>query len=538
MKNTSCGLSRAAAVLWAAVLSGWLLTGYGHTQIASPPDAGKPAGKEGPGTRPPVVVENEMLRITVDADLGVILGITNRKTNTEYLTKAAILGITNRKTNTEYLTQGRAAKPPFILDTYSANQAIYIRDPFERQSGGFSLYNPAAPAGSPGDLAHVRDAVPGGVSVAKEEGGDTSRVTAVHSLAHGIVVTYSITVRKNSPLTEWKIQVDNRGGETPANDRRVYRVAFPVLEGLRIGDRHEANYLARPYAQGELIPDPASYAFTRPKSSVPINVLTYIGWASMPWQDLYAADGGGLYLASYDKTFQQVDLETWPDRDAGSITIDMRTLAFLEPGQSWTSQPFEVAVHEGDWHWARRPLPAVGRGQSSPLRRSRLGAEGMRRLAGHGRAHAQLRRLPPPVRRRALAGIGLPADLVGDARKRRPQQVAKAVLLLPLARPRPRRRGGIDPRGPRRACGRGTYRLLPQHLDLGLGDGEEPGAVARQTARRRPRAGLVGRVAALGLRLPRRLADGRQLHRRAIPACVPRRKDTRTMSSSGSSTAI
>jgi len=46
---------------------------------------GKPVGKEGPGTRPPVVVENEMLRITVDADLGVILGITNRKTNTEYL---------------------------------------------------------------------------------------------------------------------------------------------------------------------------------------------------------------------------------------------------------------------------------------------------------------------------------------------------------------------------------------------------------------------------------------------------------------------
>ncbi len=334
MKNTRGGLSRAAALLLAAALSGWPVTGYGQAQIVSPPDTAKPAGKGGPGTRPTVMLENELLRITVDADQG------------------AILGITNRKTNTQYLTQARDAKPPFILDTYSANQAIYIHDPFERQSGGFSLYNPAAPGGPPGDLAHVRDAVPGGVSVTKEEGGDTSRVTAVHSLAHGIVVTYSITVRKNSPLTEWKIQVDNRGGEMPAHDRRVYRVAFPVLEGLRIGDRHETNYLARPYAQGELIPDPASYAFTRPKSSTPINVLTYIGWASMPWQDLYAPDSGGLYLASYDPTFQQVDLETWPDRGAGSITMDMRTLAFLEPGQSWTSQPFEVAVHEGDWHWA------------------------------------------------------------------------------------------------------------------------------------------------------------------------------------------
>ena len=34
------------------------------------------------------------------------------------------------------------------------------------------------------------------------------------------------------------------------------------------------------------------------------------------------------------------------------MTLDMRTLAFLEPGQSWTSHTFEVGVHEGDWHWA------------------------------------------------------------------------------------------------------------------------------------------------------------------------------------------
>ena len=435
-KHTQWIVACSGHPVGAAVLSGWLVTGYGHAQIVSPPDTGKPAGKEGPGTRPPVVLENEMLRITIDADQG------------------AILGITNRKTNTEYLTQGRDAKPPFILDTYSANQAIYIRDPFERQSGGFSLYNPAAPAGPPGDLAHVRDAVPGGVSVTKEEGGDTSRVTAVHSLAHGIVVTYSITVRKNSPLTEWKIQVDNRGGETPAKDRRVYRVAFPVLEGLRIGDRHETNYLARPYAQGELIPDPASYAFTRPKSSVPINVLTYIGWASMPWQDLYAADGGGLYLASYDQTFQQVDLETWPDRDAGSITMDMRTLAFLEPGQSWTSQPFEVAVHEGDWHWAadryRQWAAANHRPYDGPdwVRKE---CDGWLGTGGPTPSYGDYLRLFDD----ALAGIGLSADLVGDARKRRSQQVAKGVLLLPLARPRPGRRGGTDPRGPRRAAAGG-----------------------------------------------------------------------------------
>lgn len=282
----------------------------------------------------PIVLENAVLRIAVDSQTG------------------AILGITNRKTNTQCMAPRKEARPPLILDTYSANQAVYIRDPMEHQSGGFSLYNPAAPTNVKGDLAHVRDSVPGGVRVAKEQTEESSRLTAVHQMPGGIQVTWSVAVRKDSPLTEWQIKVDNRGGESPVNDRRVYRVAFPVIEGLRIGDRHETNNLARPYAQGELIPDPASYGFTRPNRSTPINVLTYIGWASMPWQDLYAADGGGLYLASYDPTFQQIDLESWPDRAAGTLTLDVRTLAFLEPGQSWTSQTFEVGVHEGDWHWA------------------------------------------------------------------------------------------------------------------------------------------------------------------------------------------
>jgi hypothetical protein len=34
------------------------------------------------------------------------------------------------------------------------------------------------------------------------------------------------------------------------------------------------------------------------------------------------------------------------------MTLDMRTYTFLEPGQSWTSQVFNVGIHEGDWHWA------------------------------------------------------------------------------------------------------------------------------------------------------------------------------------------
>ncbi len=282
----------------------------------------------------PIVLENEYLRISIDAHTGSVEAIENRKTGAGYVAR-------------------KSAKPPFIVNAYSANQSIYIRDAFEKQSGGHSLYNPAAPP-EQGDLASLRDAIHGQVEVREETTGALHGVKCSYLLPGGIHVRYSVFVRSGSPLTEWRIEIENRGGETPARDQRVYRVAFPYLEGLRIGPSHENNFLARPYAQGELIPDPASYEFVRPlniKIPVPINVLTYIGWASMSWQDLYSEQGGGLYMVSQDQSFEQVDLEAWPDRAAGVLALGMRTLAFLEPGQSWRSQSFVVGVHEGDWHW-------------------------------------------------------------------------------------------------------------------------------------------------------------------------------------------
>jgi hypothetical protein len=82
----------------------------------------------------PLVLENEFLRITVDVQTGAILGIANRKTQTEYMARRPV------------------AQPPLIIDAYSANQAVYIRDPFEKQSGGFSTFDPQVAAGAKGDL--------------------------------------------------------------------------------------------------------------------------------------------------------------------------------------------------------------------------------------------------------------------------------------------------------------------------------------------------------------------------------------------------
>ena len=139
----------------------------------------------------------------------------------------------------------------------------------------------------------------------------------------------------------------------------MYRVAFPILSNLCVAGRPSENVLARTYVQGELIPNPSQHSFVRPNRPGRFtNVLTYPGWASMPWMDLYLAPtgnqalAGGLYFASYDPTFQQTDVEAVPDAQNKTMALGMRTLAFTEPGEQWRSQTFVVAAHKGDWHWA------------------------------------------------------------------------------------------------------------------------------------------------------------------------------------------
>jgi len=295
-----------------------------------------PSTTAGTAMANPIVLQNDFLRLSLDPLTGSITGLLNRKTGAEYVQPTA------------------DRHPPFVIDAYSANQSITIRDPFEKQSGGFSLYDPDKDAATPGDLVHLRANATNTVRIARCDEAGVQGVSCHYRLPGGIEVTYTVKVRQHSPLADWQIHLENRGGETRKQDSRVYRVAFPVLDGLCIGPHHESNVLARPYAQGELIPNPVNYAFHRPgkKSAIPIYVLTYIGWASMPWMDLHDPAGGGLYLCSQDPTYQQVDLETWPDRAAGALTLDMRTYAFLEPGQSWNSQTFAVGIHQGDWHWA------------------------------------------------------------------------------------------------------------------------------------------------------------------------------------------
>ena len=254
--------------------------------------------------------------------------------------------------------------PAFIVDAYSRNQAVYLRDPLLKEGGGFCSADPRLlmATTSSGDLLRLTVEPWRTPEAAVTEAGGARTLTCKYRLAGGIEMTTAVTLPAKGGASEWQASAANVADVKPRQQLRVYRVLFPILGGLCVGDRPEENFLARTFVQGELIPNPSQYKFHRPGSpDARTNVLTYPGWASMPWMDLYRAGApsaagpagaAGLYFASYDPTYQQVDIEAVPDAGRKTLAMGMRTLAFLEPGQKWQSQKFIVAAHSGDWHWA------------------------------------------------------------------------------------------------------------------------------------------------------------------------------------------
>ena len=72
-------------------------------------------------------LENAAIRMDFDG-MGRLVDLLNKQTGASCLSVAH---------------EGRVVQPmPFIIDAYSANQSIYIRDPMEAQGGGFSSAKP------------------------------------------------------------------------------------------------------------------------------------------------------------------------------------------------------------------------------------------------------------------------------------------------------------------------------------------------------------------------------------------------------------
>jgi hypothetical protein len=131
--------------------------------------------------------------------------------------------IHNREAGVDYMPVGAEPVSPFVVDAYSAHQAFYIYDYQETQSGGFSQADPRRLDENPGDLVRLKV--------------DPAHPPAVAGL--------------------------------PADQLRVYRVAFPVLGNLCIAGEPESNLLARPYVQNKQQARPYLLRLSRHVRNVP-----------------------------------------------------------------------------------------------------------------------------------------------------------------------------------------------------------------------------------------------------------------------------
>ncbi|HJN17038.1 MAG TPA: DUF6259 domain-containing protein, partial [Armatimonadota bacterium] len=178
-----------------------------------------------------------------------------------------------------------------------------------------------------------------GVRVSRGAGGQ--RLVAEYSFDPGIRATLTVTLPDGSPVATMRLRVENPKPLHPSEAARVPRVTFPMVTGLRIGDDAESNWLATGRIQGEELSNPAE---SLPRE----RALQYPGLCCVPWQDLYAPQGGLFFGPMSDGTTQ---MEPVCGAEDGLVTLASRWWTVLEPGDVWESPPVELGVHEGAWHW-------------------------------------------------------------------------------------------------------------------------------------------------------------------------------------------
>ncbi|HEX7713341.1 MAG TPA: DUF6259 domain-containing protein [Bacillota bacterium] len=156
----------------------------------------------------------------------------------------------------------------------------------------------------------------------------------------------------------WRLSIKNH-----TENLKIVEVLFPYISGIWIGDTHQDDFLVYPHHAGEKIQNPAeNYASQRylqfdragskREGSYYSREINYCGLASMMWMDYYDDSDGGLYLASYDDDYllTGVRVEVGGPADPW-VGFSFRKYLPIEPGTAWTSKPYSVGIHRGDWHW-------------------------------------------------------------------------------------------------------------------------------------------------------------------------------------------
>jgi len=227
----------------------------------------------------------------------------------------SVLSITNRKTRTACIAEGARPCFPFL---------VQLKEP------GFGPVKETLGAAAAGlEFEHRLRPLDDGQEL---EFAYTYR-------KQNVTVLVNVRLPADADATSWTISVDNR------SKLEVCEMQFPSIAGIRIGTESEDDFVVMPAGMR------GGYRFADPSKTR--HEAQYIGHGNMQWMDLYEdpekGDKCGVYMGAHDGQLIGCRLVSVGDGKHGATMSIVKYVGVL-PRTQWTSDPFVVAVHEGDWH--------------------------------------------------------------------------------------------------------------------------------------------------------------------------------------------
>jgi hypothetical protein len=251
------------------------------------------------------VLSNSRVEIRLDPASGVVTGLRNKETGTEYLGTGPHEVFRIVYATSEF--HGAPADDPWSATTGTlvrGSRQLAVSMRFEKTPGGGRL-----------EVAYDR--------------------LRLERRTIGVAVRYTIELRDGDEETRWRLFVRN------GDEGTVREAHFPLLSGL---ERFEA--LLMPNESGQLLRDPAG----RLSDDVPVVSLEYPGRGSMQWFEVHSA-AAGLYMASYDRSLDYTLLSFGRTGDDPATGMWIVKYPFAAKGTSWESPELAVGPHAGSWHW-------------------------------------------------------------------------------------------------------------------------------------------------------------------------------------------
>ena len=256
-------------------------------------------------TKRSIVIGNSLIEIRIDPVSGIITGLLNKRTGTEYLGKSAFEVFKLVYSTWEF--HGAPAS-----DLWSATSGTIVKSSLQKS---ISKHFEKTPQGA---LLQV-----------------TYDSLHLEQRTINVALRYTIELYTGDEETRWRIYIQNKSQGT------VKEVHFPFISGL---NRFDA--LIMPNESGQKLPDPLD----KLSDEIPVVNLEYPGRGSMQWFEYYSQKAG-LYMASYDNKLSYTQMCFGRTDGGPEAAMWIVKYPFTASGDSWESPALSLGIHSGDWHW-------------------------------------------------------------------------------------------------------------------------------------------------------------------------------------------